>query len=325
VARRLALPHMSPAAVRNCRDKLSTRQRLASADVPGVRFAHVRGLAQARQAADAIGYPVVLKPRSLAGSVGVVIARDAGELGALYHHAVEAAYPGLDPLEGLVLEEFLDGPEVSVDSVVCDGDVHLVNVARKRLGFDPFFEEVGHLVSPWRREPWVDDLTDLIVTAHQALGVQVGVTHAEVRLAPAGPRLVELNGRLGGDFIPYLGYLATGIDLTAAAVDLALGRRPDLRAARSTCAEVRFLYPPEDSVVRALDVSAAAAVPGVTEVVPLAPPGTRLLLPPRGVVPRLAAVIVTGDTPQACRDVLDRAAARVRSQTEPVQAAREAS
>jgi biotin carboxylase len=318
VARRLALPHMSPAAVRNCRDKLSARQRLRTAGVPGVRFAHVRGQEQALREAETIGYPVVLKPRSLAGSVGVVIAQDADELHALYHHAMDAAYPGLDPLDGLVLEEFLDGPEISVDSVVCDGDVQLVNVARKRLGFDPFFEEVGHLVSPWRHEPWTDDLTDLVVKAHQALGVQTGVTHAEVRLTPAGPRLVELNGRLGGDFIPYLGHLATGIDLTAAAVDLALGRRPDLRATRNICAEVRFLYPPEDSVVRSLDVSAAADVPGVAEVVRLAEPGTRLLLPPRGVVPRLAAVIVTGDTPEACRDVLDRASSLVRSETEPI-------
>jgi biotin carboxylase len=318
VAQRLALPHMSAAAVRNCRDKLSTRRLLRTAGVPEVRFAHVRSQEQALREADTIGYPVVLKPRALAGSVGVVTARDADDLRAVYHYAVNAAYPGLNPLDGLVLEEFLDGPEISVDSVVRGDEVQSVNVARKRLGFDPFFEEVGHLVSPWRHEPWTDDLTDLMVKAHQALGIQTGVTHAEVRLTPAGPRLVELNGRLGGDFIPYLGHLATGIDLTAAAMDLALGNAPDLRATRNICAEVRFLYPPRDSVVRSLDVSTAAEVPGVTEVVRLADPGTRLLLPPRGVVPRLAAVIVTGDTPDACRDVLDQASGLVRSVTQPI-------
>ena len=325
VAQRLALPHMSPAAVRNCRDKLSTRQLLQNAGAAGVRFAHVQGQEQALRAADTIGYPVVVKPRSLAGSVGVVIAQDARELRALYHHASGAAYPGLDPLDGLVLEEFLDGPEISIDSVVQDGHVQLVNVARKRLGFDPFFEEVGHLVAPWRHEPWTEDLTELVVEAHRVLGVRTGVTHAEVRLTAAGPRLVELNGRLGGDFIPHLGHLATGVDLTAAAVDLALGGRPDLRATRDICAEVRFLYPPQDSVVRSLDVSAAEAVPGVAEVVRLAEPGTRLLLPPRGVVPRLAAVIVTGETPEACRAVLDEASLLVRSETEPLDTAGDAS
>ncbi|MEU2626355.1 ATP-grasp domain-containing protein [Kitasatospora sp. NPDC007106] len=318
VAARLGLPHMSPAAVRNCRDKLSTRRLLLAAGLPSARFAHVHGLEDALRQAEAIGYPVVVKPRSLAGSAGVVLARDPAELRAVHHHADGAAFPGLDPLDGLVLEEYLDGPEISIDSVVVDGAVHPVNVARKRLGFPPFFEEVGHLVSPWRDEPWADALCDLVTEAHRVLGVRVGVTHAEVRLTAAGPRLVELNGRLGGDFIPHLGHLATGVDLTAAAVDLALGAVPDLRPTRDDCAEVRFLYPPQDGVVRSLDLAAAAAVPGVAEVVPLAEPGQRLLLPPRGVVPRLAAVIATGATPAACQDVLDRASALVRAETDPL-------
>ncbi|GAA0664579.1 hypothetical protein GCM10010193_14920 [Kitasatospora atroaurantiaca] len=318
VAARLGLPHMSPAAVRNCRDKLTTRQLLLAADVPSARFAHVHGQEEALREAEAIGYPVVVKPRSLAGSAGVVLARDPDELRAVYHHADDAAFPGLDPLDGLVLEEYLDGPEISIDSVVVDGTVHPVNVARKRLGFPPFFEEVGHLVSPWRDEPWADALCELVAEAHRVLGVRVGVTHAEVRLTPAGPRLVELNGRLGGDFIPHLGHLATGVDLTAAAADLALGAEPDLRATHDRCAEVRFLYPPQDGVVRFLDLDAAAAVPGVVEVIALAEPGQRLLLPPRGVVPRLAAIIATGATPAECRETLDRASALVRAETDPL-------
>jgi biotin carboxylase len=166
----------------------------------------------------------------------------------------------------------------------------------------------------------VDDLTALITRTHQALDVRTGVTHAEVRLTPSGPRLVELNGRLGGDFIPYLGQLATGVDLTLAAADLALGHVPDTRATRNLCAEVRFLYPPHDGVVRSLDVSAATDVAGA-EVVMLAAPGSTLLLPPRGVVPRLAALIVTGDTPQACRDALDEASSLIRLEIEPMETA----
>jgi len=317
VAWRLGLPHMSPAAVCNCRDKLSTRRLMRSAGLPAVRFAHVRGLEDALREADVIGYPVVLKPRSLAASMGVVIARDSAQLRTLYQHAVDAAYPGLERLDGLVLEEFLDGPEISVDCVVRDGGVQLVNVCRKRLGFHPFFEEVGHLVAPWHDEPWTGDLTALITGAHQALDVRTGVTHAEVRLTAAGPRLVELNGRLGGDFIPYLGQLATGVDLTAAAADLAVGRVPDTMATRDMCAEVRFLYPPWDGVVRSLDVFAAAQVARVAGIVPLAAPGATLLLPPRGVVPRLAAVIAVGNSPEECRHTLDEASSLVRSEIEP--------
>jgi biotin carboxylase len=85
-----------------------------------------------------------------------------------------------------------------------------------------------------------------------------GVTHAEIRLTRKGPRLVELNGRLGGDLIPFNSAMATGIDLVAAAAELALGRRPALTATRSFAAEVRFVYPPYDCVVGSIDVERAA-------------------------------------------------------------------
>ncbi|MGA4845933.1 ATP-grasp domain-containing protein [Streptomyces sp. G5(2025)] len=183
----LGLNHMSPAAVRNCRDKLATRQLLRAAGLPAVRFAHVHGLGEALKAADSIGYPVVVKPRSLAGSVGVVIAHNAEELRTQFRVSAEASFPGIDSLDGLVLEEFLDGPEISVDSVVRGSDVQVLNVAHKRLGFAPYFEEVGHLVAPWRHEPWADDLTHLVHEAHRLLGISTGVTHAEVRLTAAGP------------------------------------------------------------------------------------------------------------------------------------------
>ncbi|MFB8031153.1 ATP-grasp domain-containing protein [Streptomyces sp. NPDC056465] len=318
-AARLGLAHMTPQAVRNCRDKLRTRQLLERAGLPSARYTVVRSLAEAHEAAARIGYPVVLKPRALAGSSGVVLARSPADLDEVHRHAAGAAFAGLDALDGLMVEEYLDGPEISLDSVVVSGEVRCVNLARKRIGYPPFFEEIGHLVSPWRQEPWADDLTDIVTRVHSALGVTAGVTHAELRLTAGGPRLVELNGRLGGDFIPLLGRLATGVDLTAAALDASLGIVPDLRPTRDRCAAVRFLYPEQDGTVDRLDVSAAREVPGVERAVALAEAGQQLLLPPRGVVPRLAAVIATGDDATACDRVLDEAVGRIHVRVTPAE------
>jgi biotin carboxylase len=318
-AARLGLPHMTPQAVVNCRDKLRTRRLLDRAGLPSARHAVVHGLDEALAAADRIGYPVVLKPRALAGSSGVVLAASPAELTEVHRHAAQAAFTGLDALDGLLIEEYLDGPEISVDSVVVAGEVHCVNVARKRIGYAPFFEEVGHLVSPWRQEPWADEVTGTVSRVHAALGVTTGVTHAELRLTARGPRLVELNGRLGGDFIPLLGRLATGVDLTAAAMDASLGVTPDLRRTRDRCAAVRFVYPERDGTVGHLDVTAAREVEGVESAVALAEPGQRLLLPPRAVVPRLAAVIATGDDPAACDRALDEAVGRIHVTVTPAE------
>ena len=318
-AAQLGLAHMTPAAVRNCRDKFTTRSLLEKAGLPSARYQVAHGLEEALDAAARIGYPVVVKPRALAGSSGVVLARTAGELRHLYRHAVEAEFTGLDPLEGLMVEEYLDGPEISLDSVVVDGTVHCVNLARKRIGYAPFFEEVGHLVCPWRHEPWAGELTELVGRIHAALEVSTGVTHAELRLTRNGPRLVELNGRLGGDYIPLLGRLATGVDLTAAAMDASRGVPPRLRPDRSLCAEVRFCYPERDGVVEKLELSDAARVPGIERAVALAEPGRQLLLPPRGVVPRLAALIAVGANPVACARALDEAERLVAVSLSPIE------
>lgn len=320
VAARLGLVHMRPEQVRECRDKLATRRQTAAAGIPCPRYAQVFQADQALHWAKHTGYPVVVKPRSLAGSSGVRVADNPQELLSAFHHATSADFPGLDPLAGVIVEEYLDGPEISVDSVIRDGSVRCVNVARKRLGYQPCFEEIGHLVCPWQDEPWSAQVRELIKAVHEALKIDNGITHAEVRLTEHGPRLVELNGRLGGDFIPYLGLLATGVDLTAAAVAVALGLEPELTPTRDTCAEVRFLYPPQDSVVRQLELTAAAGVPGVVKAVPLVRPGQTIRLPPRSVAQRLAAIVVTGPDPVACEQTMERAAGLVRAELEPANA-----
>ncbi|MFJ8673248.1 ATP-grasp domain-containing protein [Streptomyces sp. NPDC093589] len=318
IARRLGLPHMTPEAARRCRDKLATRRLLDAARVPSARFRQVHTREEALAAAEELGRPVVVKPRALAGSIGVTLAGDPGEVSRAYEQAAGSSFPGIHGLSGVIVEEYLSGPEISVDCAVFDGAVRIVNVAHKRLGFAPHFEEVGHLVAPWRHEPWADEMQSVVTDAHTALGIRTGLTHTELRLTPTGPRVVEVNGRLGGDFIPLLGTLATGVDPVAAAADIALGRAPQLTPDRDRCAEVRFVYPDSDGTVRSLDLTAAAAEPGIVEAVPLAAPGTRLLLPPRGIVPRLAALVAVGDTPEDCAATLDGAERAVRHSLTPL-------
>ncbi|GAA2136150.1 hypothetical protein GCM10009760_15440 [Kitasatospora kazusensis] len=312
VAEQLGLPHLSAKAAAACRDKYATRTLLDLAGLPGVRHRLVHTAEDAAAAAEAIGYPVVLKPRAQAGSMGVVVVRDPEALRAAHAQVSGTALPGLPAESGVLVEEFLQGPEISIDSCVFEGEAEPVFVARKRLGFDPGFEEVGHLVGPWRHEPWAAEVAELVRAAHRALGVDRGVTHTEIRLTPSGPRLIELNGRLGGDLIPHLGALATGIDLPLAAADLAFGRCPDLSAAHDRWAEVRFLYPPHDGILERLELGAAAEVPGIAEVVVLAEPGAELLLPPKALTPRTAAVIAVTADRAGCTAALDAAEAEVR-------------
>ncbi|MFH8258785.1 acetyl-CoA carboxylase biotin carboxylase subunit family protein [Streptomyces roseolus] len=320
-AEALGLPHTSVAAVTRCRDKYATRSLMREAGLPSPRYRLTSSADEAAAAAAEFGYPVVVKPRSLAGSIGVVKAEDESAVRAAFDLATGAAYATLPAGEGILVEEFLDGPEISVDSVVFEGNVRCVHVARKRVGFPPYFEEVGHLVTADAAGALPPEVAELIESAHRTLEVDFGVTHAEVRLTADGPRLIELNARLGGDLIPLISRMATGIDLVKAAAEIALGRSPELgtegREPGGT-AEIRFVYPPYDCTVREVDLGNVQGLPGVAYTTALAGPGTRLLLPPKNPIPRLAALVAVAADEAATTRILDLAEEKVITDVTPL-------
>ncbi|SEM10980.1 ATP-grasp domain-containing protein [Streptacidiphilus jiangxiensis] len=317
-AEKLGLPHMSAAAAAHCRDKYRTRSLMAEAGLPSVRYRLVTSEDEALAAAEELGLPVVVKPRALAGSMGVVLAEDEQQVRDAYTLAAAVGYADLPTGHGVLVEEFLDGPEVAIDSAVLGSRVRSAYVAKKELAFAPYFEEVGHLVSGFTDEPWQQEARLLVRDAHRALGVEHGVTHAEVRMTAAGPRLVELNGRLGGGLIPWAGQLATGIDLVGAAGDLAVGKDVLLTPDRHRTAGIRFLYPPFDCTVREIDLAGCLEVPGVVRALTLAGPGTALRLPPKEAIPRLAVLVTVADDEDTCRRVLDEAEQRAVCSLEPL-------
>ncbi|MFC4857303.1 ATP-grasp domain-containing protein [Actinophytocola glycyrrhizae] len=314
LAREVGLPGMDPEVVGVCRDKHLTRIACAAGEVPQAASCAVATQAEAAAVAARFGYPVVIKPRALVGSFGAALVRSPEELAAAFPHTHDMAMPEVrERFERPVLvEEFLDGPEISVDALCHGGEVTPLFLARKELGFPPYFEEVGHFVDA--ADPLLSDdrLRTCLTAAHRAVGLTAAWTHTEWRLTATGPRLVEINARSGGDLIPYLGLLATGVDAGLVAADLALGRAPDIRVRSSGVAAVRFLYPPQDMVVGDVRVDPARLPALVDRAEVLAQPGQHLRLPPRAHVSgRHAFVVATGATVEECRQVLDEAAAAV--------------
>lgn len=312
----LGLPGPSADAVTACRDKSATRRLLTAAGVPQPLSMPVQSLDEAREAAETVGYPVVVKARALAGSMGVVRADSPGELPASYEAAAgtSRAFGGQGPC--VLVEEYLDGPEISVDSAVRGGGCDILVLARKRTGPAPYFEETGHTVDaadPLLADP---ELRAALTEVHRALSFDHGVTHCEFRLTVAGPRLVEINARLAGDFIPYLGRLATGVDTARAAADLAAGREPDMRRTRRGASGARFLYPGADCTVKDASVAKVPPLPALHQIIITAVPGQLMLLPPRGYLSRYACVIAAGDSLAQIEETLAKAESLVELETE---------
>jgi biotin carboxylase len=305
----LGLPGPSTAAVRAVKDKSELRALLQRNDVGAIRFGVADTVEQAGDIVAEIGLPVVFKPRALGGSAGVRLVTSADQVESAFDNAVSARVGVVrSRYDGVLIEEYIDGPELSVDSVAHDGVVTPLVVAEKETGLDPYFEEIGHIVPPRSELALPAEAITLIQRAHEVAGLNNVVTHTELRLSSRGPRIIELNARLGGDLIPYLGLLAHGVDLAGAAADLALGLAPELSRTDRGTAAVRFLYPAHDLRVHSIRLAEPVSdLPGLVTFTPLAEPDEELLLPPRGYMSRLAALVCQGDTREACLQALRQA------------------
>jgi biotin carboxylase len=290
----LGVRTISPTAARACRDKAVQRAAFARAGVPSVRFQVVGSPAEAADAAAGLGFPVVVKPTSLAGSVGVRVVRSPAEIPAAWEVATSGSYSSLAG-SPVMVEEMMVGPEISVDCWTLDGVCTPVVVAHKQTGFAPYFEETGHVVGAPLASDTEGQVIDAVSRANLALGIDRCVTHTEVILGAEGPQIVEVNGRLGGGLIPFLAELAApGLSIWQVLASVARGRPGELVPARRV-AGIRFLYPPNDLVFERIDIAPELQDRDwIDRVTPLCAAGTELRLPPRGFLSRAGYVIVTG-------------------------------
>lgn len=306
IAERFMLPGNTPSAVEACRDKYLSRSLLAAANVPSARSYLVPDAETAVEYAVLLGGPVVLKPRSMGGSAGVRRADTPDQVRDAFHAARGASLFGLEKTgpAGVLIEEYLDGPEISVECVVLGHDtVHIAAITRKYLGDEPGFQETGHLVDA--SDPLLADprIREVALGAVSTVGISCGVMHIEMRLTRQGPRIVEINARLGGDLIPHLVHLATGLNLPQIAADLAVGADPELVLSQSQSAAVRFLYPPVTGHVTALNTGTFASWLNRFEWT--ATPGSHVNAPPRAtLLDRLALAVVIGPDPDTCHQRL---------------------
>lgn len=324
VAEALDLPGGNSDAFRRCRDKHLTRTALAAAGVPQAESILVSTIEEAAAAAESIGYPVIVKPRALGSSYGVSLANNAEELFAALSHAnfdcavaTNHGYPLFD--KSVLVEEYMQGQEVSVDVAWVNGKMFPLFVGRKMTGFFPYFEEIGHVVhasDPLLKDP---QFLSVIESAHKAIGFNSGITHSELRLTSKGPKIVEINSRLGGDMIPYIGWVASGISPGAVVVAAACGREPDVQLKRDDVAAVHFLYPEIECQVKNLRIERAELPQNIKTATLLAGPGQKLRIPPsERVSGRYAFLIAQGKSAEECQATIESALKAVKLDAKPL-------
>ncbi|MFI1408705.1 acetyl-CoA carboxylase biotin carboxylase subunit family protein [Streptomyces sp. NPDC020707] len=310
-------PGNTLAAVAAARDKATSRQRFAAAGVPSVASTWVHSLDAAASAAERVDYPVVLKPAAYAGSVGVIRVDTITDLPAAWVIASAGAAHQGTKRDGVLVEEYLHGDDISVETVTHRGVTSAVAVTRKTVDFAPYVLETGYSVST--DDPLLYEVAPIVSAALEALDVTHGVSHTELRLTPEGTKVIEVNALPGGDLIGELVRLATGISLPLAAAALACDEIPNLRPTRQRSAAIGMIYPPAEGIVTHRDLR-----PGRDQCLEhfqwLCDVGDTVTLTPSSTTPnniRAGYAVVSGDSAhdvqQHLADVLARADVKVTS------------
>jgi biotin carboxylase len=236
VGRRMGLTALSPQAAARATDKRLMREAFRASGAPSPPTHLIYSLEEARLAAESLGFPVVLKIGRGSGSRGVYRIDD--------NNAIQAAYISCRKWQkegALLLEEWVDGAEVSVEGYCTDHDRSIVAITDKFLfpGVSPV--EVGHcqpsIHAPFREQ----QISSAVQAGLTALDLTWCAFHAEIKVSTKGAQLIEIGARLGGDRIStHLTPLSTGVNLVRVAILLALGERPQCPRIWDRAACVRY-------------------------------------------------------------------------------------
>lgn len=213
----------------------------------------------------------------------------------------------------VMVEEVMEGPEVSVEALVIEGEPHIITVTDKYITPPPYFVELAHCEPSILRGNIIEEIKTVAAQAIIAIGIVNAPAHVEIKVTKEGPKIVELAARLGGDFITSrLVPLSTGIDLVGASVLLATGEKPDLTPKRQQGAAIHFIHAEKEGILSEIIVPETGQE-GVEEIALYKQSGEKVN-GTRSSNDRLGHVITTGATAQEAKALGEKILAQIKVQ-----------
>lgn len=244
-------------------DKYDMIKAFEEHSVPAPWFYLVKNFDELVSLKDKITYPCIMKPTDNAGSHGVVKIHSYEELLDKYEYSHGCSRRG-----NVIVEEYLDGDEVSVEVMVVDGKVNVLQITDKLTTGAPYFVEMGHS-QPSRLDVEIQNkIKDVAERSCKAIGINKGPAHVEMKVTSQGEaKMIELGARMGGDNITtHLVPLSTGIDMVECTIRIALGETVDVTPALNCGSAIRYFEAPFGKIKSIEGVEEALKIDGVKQI-----------------------------------------------------------
>ena len=281
VAEKMGLPGIPYAIAMRATDKSLMREAFSQAGVPSPRFACWTGESEpASVLQNGLVFPLVVKPVDNMGSRGVKRVEDESALAVACHAALR-----LSRSSRVIVEQFMEGRELSLDAVVYRGKVTVCGVADRHIFFPPSFVEMGHTMPTDLDRESIHRAEDVFTAGIRAIGIDNGAAKGDIKMTPGGPMIGEIAARLSGGYMSGWTFpLSSGVEVTEAALNIAMGNAPgDLAPLyHRTCVERAFISIP-GIVSQIWGVEEAKKTRGVVEVFCRVQPGATVAFPTNNV------------------------------------------
>lgn len=307
IAEQLGLPGLQYEAAVAATNKAIMRTKFLEAGLSSPRFFKVNTKEEATTAALRLGLPVVMKPTDNSGSRGVTKVEKLADLEFSWGLAKENSRSG-----DIIVEQFLEGTEMTIEALSYKREHQVLAMSsKKRIPF-PYCVSIDLTYPPPFSKEILSAVRELVISALNAIGIDVGPTHSEVILTEQGPVLLEIAARGGGygvfsEIIP----LVSGVDVVKECINLALGYEADIIPKFSKAAVLRFFNLPQGRLVAIAGLEKARAVDGVHKIELDVAPGD-VINPIVSDGTRHGLIIAFGDTREMAVHRADKAETAVR-------------
>lgn len=267
VAKELNLIGISEDTALNSTNKSKMRESLKFYNVPIPMYFPVDNYCDFIDSINKIkenNYKCIVKPADNSGSRGIRLINNyrEDELRNIYDYCINNSYSSK-----LVVEEYMNGPEVSVESISKNGVCHVIQITDKITTGAPYFVEMGHSQPSQLKRPVIEKIKKITVDAINAIGITDGPSHTEIKVTEEGPKIVEIGSRLGGDnitthLVPY----STGVNMVEASIKIAIGEDIDIQKKFNKASAIRYKNCENGKIIEVSGIESANKIQGIKDI-----------------------------------------------------------